>query len=102
MTVFWIIAAGFVFGILLLAFLIEYHGGRTGFQGANGIFIVASGAVAIFSLPIVFGITWIWADLWTAVRVCATGAVAYAALFFLALNQLTRLGQALSSRARQR
>ena len=102
MTIFWIAAAAIVFGILLLAFVIEYHGGRTGFQGANGIFMVASGVIAVFSLPIVFGVTWIWADLWTAIKICAIGAMSYAALFALALMQLTRLGRALSVQARQR
>jgi hypothetical protein len=97
MTLFWVISASVVFGILLIATLIELNGARTGFHGANGIFLVASGAIAVFALPVVFIVTWIWRDFWTAVKACAAGGACYAALFVLVVHLFSRLGRAMSS-----
>jgi hypothetical protein len=102
MTLFWVISASVVFGILLIATLIELNGARTGFHGANGIFLFASGVIAVFALPVVFIATWIWSDFWTAVKACLTGGACYAALFVLVLHLFSRLGRAMASGSAKR
>lgn len=56
---FWTVWATIAAGILLLATAIELNGARRGFQGANGIFMFASGYLALLSSPILLIVTWI-------------------------------------------
>lgn len=86
MSLFWTVWAAAAFGILLLATVIEANGARKGFHGANGMFLFASGYLTVFSSPVLFIVTWLGTDLWTATKVCLAAAIAYAALFAFALR----------------
>lgn len=101
MALFWVVWASVVLGILVLASFIEWNGGRKGFHGANGLFLFASGYVTILSSPILFIVTWIWTDFWTAAKVCLIGAAAYALLFALALKLIRSLAPSISPQANQ-
>lgn len=93
MTLFCIIWACVVVGMLLLASAIEIHGGRNGFQGANGIFLFASGYLTVVSSPVLFIIIWIWADFLTALIVWGLGAVVYVGLFKGVLEVIDRIAR---------
>jgi len=93
MHVFWMVWAGAVAGILLLASCIEVSGARNGFLGANGIFLFTSGYLTVFSSPILFVATWIWSSFLTALLVWGIGAIVYAALFALVLQLIDRLAR---------
>ncbi|MGJ7917756.1 hypothetical protein ACI48D_20040 [Massilia sp. LXY-6] len=94
MVFFWTVWAAAVLTILVLATVIEFNGGRKGFEGANGIFLFASAYLTVLSSPILLIVTWIWSDFWTAAEVYLIGAVAYATLFALALRLMGSIGRA--------
>ncbi|OBV39191.1 hypothetical protein [Janthinobacterium psychrotolerans] len=91
MSLFWTIWAGVVVGLLLLASLIEISGARSGFQGANGFILFTSGYLTVLSSPVLFIVTWIWADLLTAFIVWGIGAAVYAALFMGMVKVIERM-----------
>jgi len=91
MPVFWTVWAGLVLGLLALASFVEWNGARHGFQGANGIFLFASGYLTLLSLPVPFIVTWIGVGLGTAFAVCAIGALVYGLLFAAVLRLMSRL-----------
>lgn len=97
MNTFWTVWAVTCLVILLLASLIEFNGGRKGFQGANGLFLFASGYLTVLTSPVFFIVTWFGADFWTAAKAFLIGALVYAALFALALRLV---GSARPSRER--
>jgi hypothetical protein len=92
MPIFWISWACLVFGILLIASLVELNGARKGFHGANGIFLFSSCYLTVLTSPVPFIVTWAGVDLLTAFQVCAIGAIAYAVLFAGVLRLMRRLG----------
>lgn len=89
MTFFWTIWASVILGILLLASFIEWNGARKGFHGANGLFLFASGYLTVLTSPILFLMTWVWSDFWTATKVLLSGALGYALLFALVLKLIS-------------
>ena len=102
MTLFGIIWASTIVAILILAFFIELNGARNGFQGANGIFMFASGMLTLLSLPIVLIVTWIGEGFWTALKVCLIGVVAYGALFTITLLLLDKSVRSIAAATRKR
>jgi hypothetical protein len=101
MALFWTVWASVILGILVIASFIEWNGARKGFHGANGIFLFASGYLTFLSAPILFIATWIWADFWTAARICLIGAAAYAVLFALALKLIRSAAPSTKSKTSQ-
>ena len=91
MPLFWTIWACAVIAVLLLASYIEVNGARKGFQGANGIFLFASGYLTVLSSIVLFIVTWIWVDFLTALIVWGVGAAVYAALFYGMLQLIDKL-----------
>ncbi|WP_308922537.1 hypothetical protein [Janthinobacterium sp. J1-1] len=91
MPLFWTIWACVVVGLLLLVSYMEVSGARNGFQGANGIFLFASGYMTLLTSPILFIVTWIWVDLLTALIVWGIAAAVYAALFYGMLQLIDKL-----------
>ncbi len=99
MPLLWTTWAAVVFGAFFLACFLEVNGARKGFQGANGIFIFASGILGAFAVPVLFVGTWIGADLWTATKVSLAGAIGYAAVFALGLHLASKMVQRIADGA---
>lgn len=93
MPVFWTVWACLVFGILLIASLVELNGARKGFHGANGIFLFGSAYLTLLTSPVLFIVTWVGVDFATAFKVWAIGAAVYAALFAAVLQLMRSLAR---------
>lgn len=91
MPLFWTIWACVVVGLLFLVSYMEVSGARKGFQGANGIFLFASGYLTVLTSPILFIVTWIRLDFLTAFLVWGIAAAVYAALFYGMLQLIDKL-----------
>ena len=91
MTLFWTIWACVIVAMLLLASVIEVNGARSGFLGANGFILFTCGYLTVFTSPLLFIITWVWADFMTALIVWGAGATAYAALFMVMVKLIGRM-----------
>ena len=96
MTIFWIVWVCFIFGMLMLANIIETDAVRKRINGGNGMILVSSCFMTILTAPVPFIVTWVWVDFLTAVLACAIGGIAYAAAFTAVLNRLGRLARSSS------
>ena len=91
MTLFWTIWACVIVAMLLLASVIEINGARSGFLGANGFILFTSCYLTVFTSPLLFIITWVWADFMTALIVWGAGAAGYAVLFTVMVKLISRM-----------